>query len=199
MTVIYKDTITQADGSRIIKFAMEVTDVGGVLRCNCVRGKNRTWCDHLQKAMTEALDKDSLPIDRGDEPTATHATIPVQPSKDFHVNVRLTPLHKSGMVIVTHDYVDPETDERVGVELGCLQAGMEGRAAIRYWIISWLDSMSGSHLYCQSPVHTRLPFSKGRPGIRNRDEYADAYSIITTRNCSLCVQYSDYDDDVPEI
>lgn len=202
MTVVYADTITQADGSRIIKFAMEVSDVGGELRCNCVRGKNKTWCDHAQKVVVEALDKNSLPIDKGDEPTSTHATVPVQPNKGFYVNVRLTPLGKSGMVLVTHQYADmrdPFGEDAHTVELGVLQAGSEARGAIRTWVLTWMRSLDQDELWCRSSVHTRSAFSKAFPGIRGGEDYVDAYSILKTGNCSLCSEYSNFDDDVPEI
>lgn len=196
-SVIYADTITQVHGAVTSNFAMQVTDVRGALRCNCNMAKGRGWCEHLEVAVKDNLDKHTIPY--GDPEQACMVNVPVVPSDGFWMLVMLTDLHKSGMSMVSVRLpTDEPNAEGPTAELGVMLNGAEGRAGLRRMVISWLGATSAD-LWCKSTLHRSTRWSRRDRGVLGSGDYKHAWSLIKSGFCENCASFSEFDDDIPEL
>lgn len=200
MSVILSDTISQVDGASRYDIKMEVTDQRGHLACNCKMFEGTRWCEHLQRAVTENLDRNSLLYGNPDEQVPCVVYVPIVPTIGFWLAVTLTDLHRSGMAVASVQLDSSAENVLRSVELGVVLAGQEGRQALRRMAVAWLEDASRD-LYCPAFTHKNVRWSRASRGIRSNTprDLLQAFSIINSGVCSDCANYTNFDDDIPEI
>lgn len=205
MSIVYSDTITVVNGPVTSQFACEVKDHFGRIECNCPTYKylDRNWCDHVQRVITENLDRDTfLYKPTNDNPVLV--MVPVVPTDGFWMMVVLSDLNKTGMYLATVNLSDaPDTDDfdvdtRRTVELGVVLYGHEGRSALRRMVLGWLGE-AGRGMYCTAGTHNQMALSRSRPFAGNSSDLKHVFSLLNNGVCESCLGFTTFDDDVPEI
>lgn len=184
----------------------EIVERDGVLRCSCVDYLDKSWCNHLQRAIVTSLD--AMP--KG-TPESAHVEfvkypnqmlIPMFPTKGtrdsgFQV-VLLGAVEDDGsravrLVDIKNELDDPEL-------LGWIFPG-EGRYIIRTMILEWLRSKFRTVPCCKSPIHKSVLWSNAdreRSSLEGRD-LIDVLNLVKYSECNDCHQFSDPSADAPDL